>query len=591
MYPAGVNKTVYALTLAALLFAGVGAHAAVTYIGEAIIPGNGTDFSGLPATILEDGVSPENALNGFGSGLAYAGGNVFYALADRGPNKVLYTGGTAVDNTTSYPNRYQQFTIDVTPVGALQSNGQYPSYSVRATNIGTTLLKNAQGVQYLGISTAFSTNPAVENHRLDSEAIRVAPDGTVWISDEYGPYILHFNRQGQEIGSLPLPPGFVPSTLAATAALEAAANTTGRTTNRGMEGLAISPDGTVLVGMMQSALTQDGGLAGISTRVLVYDLTNPTAAPKQYVYQLDALATPISELVAVNSHQFLVDERDGVAGAAGSKKLYSIDLNQTPAPTDLTGTAFAGTNASNGLPATGIPSGVTVLKKTLFADIGKILNAVTPSIFSAVNGTNGLPDKIEGYAWGPDLPDGRHLLVASNDNDFAQANVTGFPNYFWAFAVDPSDVPGFQPQLSVSSAVSQPVHAVNFSCRANVGTGANVAVVGFVVSGMAGSSEQVLIRADGPALAAFGVSGALAQPMLTLFNSNGSMIASNTVWGTGSNAALVPVAATSVGAFALTAGSADSVLLVNLSPGVYTAQVSGVNSTTGIALVEVYEVP
>ena len=205
-----------AIILTAVLAMSASARAAVTYIGDAIIPGNGTDMSGLPSTILEDGVSPENALNGFGSGLAYAGGNLFYALADRGPNKVAYPGGAAVDNTTSYPNRYQQFQINLTPTAPL-TNGVYPSYSVQATNVGTTLLKNSQGVQYLGISTAFSTNPAIENNRLDSEGIRVAPDNTVWVSDEYGPYILHFNQQGQEIGSLQLTPGFTISNPAATA--------------------------------------------------------------------------------------------------------------------------------------------------------------------------------------------------------------------------------------------------------------------------------------------------------------------------------------------------------------------------------------
>ncbi len=567
------------------------ASAKVSYIGEAIIAGNDPDLSGLPATILEDGVSPMNALNGFGSGLAYAGGNLFYALADRGPNKVAYTGGTAVDNTTSYPNRFQQFTIDLSPVGSPQANGTYASYSVRATNVGTTLLKNSQGVQYLGISTAFSTNPAVENHRLDSEAIRVAPDGTVWISDEYGPYILHFNRQGQEIGSLPLPAGFAGLVPGATATIEGQTNTTGRTTNRGMEGLALSPDGTLLVGMMQSSLIQDGGLTGTNVRILVYDLTNPSAAPRQYLYQLDSIATPISELVAINNHQFLVDERDGVAGVNGIKKLYQIDFNQANTPTNLAASAYPGTTATNGLPATGTPAGVVPLTKTLFADIGQILNSVSPTIFSAVNGTNGLPDKIEGYAWGPDLPDGRHLLLATNDNDFAQKSVAGFPNYIWAFAVDPSDVPGFQPQLSLSSSLASPVNPAAFSCRANVGTGASVAIAGIAVTGTSGTSQQLLIRADGPSLASLGVSGVLAQPSLTLFDSKGNAIATNTVWGTNSNAAQISAAAAGVGAFALPAGSADSALLVTLPPGVYTAQVSGVNSTTGIALVEVYIVP
>jgi hypothetical protein len=586
-----MKQFIHALILASLASAASPAFAGVAYIGDAIITGNGTDLSGLPPTILEDGVSPLNALNGFGSGLAYAGGNLFYALADRGPNKVLYTGGTAVDNTTSYPNRYQQFTIDLVPVGALQSNGTYASYTLKVVNVGTTLLKNSQGVQYLGISTAFSTNPAVENHRLDSEAIRVAPDGTVWITDEYGPYILHFNRQGQEIGSLPLPAGFQISNPGPTATYEAANNTTGRTTNRGMEGLAISPDGTTLVGMMQSPLTQDAGLTGVNDRVLVYDLSNPSAAPRQYLYQLDSTATPISELLAINNHQFLVDERDGTAGAKGIKKLYEFDLNQAAPPTNLVNSAYSGTTAANGLPATGTPPGVTPLQKTLFADIGAILNAATPSPFSAVNGTNGLPDKIEGYAWGPDLPDGRHLLLATNDNDFAQAAVTGFPNYIFAFAVDPSDVPQFQAQLSLSANTSPLVMPVNFSCRANVGTGASVAVAGFVIDGSPGTTEQVLIRAVGPTLAQFGVSGVLAQPVLSLASSSGASIATNSSWGSASNAAQISAATASIGAFSLPAGSADSAILVNLPPGVYTAVVSGASGGSGIALVEVYQVP
>ncbi len=98
------RAAILASSFAALLHAAsaLAVPPAVSYIGEAIIPGNGTDFSGLPSTVIEDGKSPHNALNGFGSAFAYAGGNVFYGLSDRGPNKVAYSGGTPVDNTTSY---------------------------------------------------------------------------------------------------------------------------------------------------------------------------------------------------------------------------------------------------------------------------------------------------------------------------------------------------------------------------------------------------------------------------------------------------------------------------------------------------------
>jgi hypothetical protein len=447
------------LGCAAIAGVAVPAQAGAVYIGEAIFDGSGTDKSGLAPGIpgqpgtrtLEDGVSPNNGLNGFGSGLAYAGDNLFYALADRGPNKVTYPNGSLVDNTTSYSNRYQQFQITLTPVGPLD-NGKYDSYTVNATNVATTLLSNAQGLQYTGISTAFTNNT-----RLDSEAIRVAPDRTVWVSDEYGPFILHFDQKGHQIGSLALPPGFQIANPGPTAKYEAANNTTGRTTNRGAEGLAITPDGKTLVVMMQSSLTQDAGLAGRNDRVLVYDLTNPSAPPKQYLYQLDSTATPISELLAINNHQFLVDERDGNTGPNAIKKLYMIDLNQPNALTDLTNTPYSGTTAANGLPASTVPSGVTPLSKTPFADLGQILNAANP--FSGVNGLNTLPDKIEGLAWGPDLPDGRHLLLVTNDNDFAFPGypAPGYPNYIFAFAVDPSDVPGFQPEAFVPEPASLPM--------------------------------------------------------------------------------------------------------------------------------------
>ncbi len=130
---------------------------------------------------------------------------------------------------------------------------------------------------------------------------------------------------------------------------------------------------------------------------------------------------------------------------------------------------------------------------------------------------------------------------------------------------------------------------INISTRAQVGTGANIIIPGFVISGS--GTEQLLVRADGPSLTQFGVGGALAMPSLSVFNSSGTVIASNTVWGTSSNPALIASTAAFVGAFAFTSGSADSAQIVNLPAGAYTIQVSGVSNTTGVALAEVYEVP
>jgi sugar lactone lactonase YvrE len=129
---------------------------------------------------------------------------------------------------------------------------------------------------------------------------------------------------------------------------------------------------------------------------------------------------------------------------------------------------------------------------------------------------------------------------------------------------------------------------VNISTRAFVGTGANILIPGFVINGS--GTETLLIRAAGPSLAGFGVANTLARPVLTVFDSNGDVVASNTGWGSSTNPAQIASVAASVGAFAFTSGSADSAVIVTLPAGAYTVQVSGVNGGTGVALAEVYEV-
>ena len=124
------------------------------------------------------------------------------------------------------------------------------------------------------------------------------------------------------------------------------------------------------------------------------------------------------------------------------------------------------------------------------------------------------------------------------------------------------------------------------SVRGAVGGGENVLVVGFVVSGA--GTERILIRGIGPGLAASGVPGALADPQLKVFNSSGAQVDANDDWDGGS--ALVNAFA-AVGLAALPAGSKDAALIAALPVGVYTAQLSGVNSTAGVGLIELYEMP
>jgi len=128
---------------------------------------------------------------------------------------------------------------------------------------------------------------------------------------------------------------------------------------------------------------------------------------------------------------------------------------------------------------------------------------------------------------------------------------------------------------------------INVSCRAFVGTGANQLVLGVVVGGQGVvGSEPALIRASGPALAPFGVPGALPDPKIVLNNSAG-VVASNAGWG---GAGPIAAAASELGAFPWSdPASKDSALLLPLSQGPYTAVVSGASGDTGIALAEFYD--
>ncbi len=129
---------------------------------------------------------------------------------------------------------------------------------------------------------------------------------------------------------------------------------------------------------------------------------------------------------------------------------------------------------------------------------------------------------------------------------------------------------------------------VNASTRAFVGTAESVLIPGFVVSGT--GTIRLLVRAVGPTLAGFGVTGTLADPTITLYR-GATVLATNDNWSSATNAAEIAATAATVGAFPLPTGSNDAALVVVLPAGSYSAVVSGVGATTGTALVELYVAP
>ena len=131
---------------------------------------------------------------------------------------------------------------------------------------------------------------------------------------------------------------------------------------------------------------------------------------------------------------------------------------------------------------------------------------------------------------------------------------------------------------------------INISTRGDVATGENILIGGFIVTG--NTPKKILVRATGPSLTACGVAGALADPRLGIFN-GATRIAENDNWSAiSADTTATAQAARDTGAFALANGSKDAALILTLAPGAYTAQVSGADGTsTGVALIELYEVP
>ena len=126
----------------------------------------------------------------------------------------------------------------------------------------------------------------------------------------------------------------------------------------------------------------------------------------------------------------------------------------------------------------------------------------------------------------------------------------------------------------------------NLSALNRVGTGADVLIAGFTIAGA--TTKNVLIRAVGPSLAAapFNIGGALADPKLEIYNSAQTKIGENDTYAAG-----LAATSASVGAFPLVAGSKDAAIVVSLPPGGYTVQVSGADGGTGLAIIELYELP
>lgn len=335
---------------------------------------------------------------GFGSALAPdpRAPGYFYLLTDRGPN----TDSTDADKKV-FP--LPRFTPQI---------GRFRLVGDRLVLVKVIEIRNAQGRKITGLPNPqhgatgeiavdmqgreLGTDP----DGLDSEGLVALKDGSFWISDEYGPWLVHIDAKGRTLERIGPFAGAksLPKVLAL------------RRPNRGMESLTITPDGKHLVGLMQNPVDNpDASIRKTSrlNRLVVFDPRSGES--KQYAYMLDATSSVVSEIAAVTDRTFIVSERDQLfqgdpKAPSKLKRIYKIDLapatDISDAADSLNGKTVNGKTLEQLNDAELAAAGIVPVSKELVVDLLAL--------------PGGYPhDKSEGLAVISDT-----LIAVSNDDDF-----------------------------------------------------------------------------------------------------------------------------------------------------------------------------
>jgi len=381
------NALLFLLVILGAISAGVPARtdenkALIQLVGTVRLDGSIADQSGLSAK-LEDG-SRSDLFGGL-SAIDYMGTDQsFLLLSDRG----------AGDGAVSFPCRFHEVRLTLQDIGG----------DIDFELLGTTLLTTPTGASLVGSLTAHaedqaraaSSDKTTPWTAFDPEGLRRLSDGTLVVTDEYGPRVVVFDESGRLLNKFNTPKKF---DLLATVDGK---YERGTFPNRGLEGIAVTPSGQRFVAVIQSPLVQDGKIKGdkcqgLNCRWIVFD--GSRNCEREVVYQLDSLKTGVSEVLAVSETTFLVLERDSDAGQdAKIKRVYFADIASASDATNI-----------DSLPQENLPKDFVPVSKRLLIDLLDDRFGI---------GGKRAAEKPEGLSWGPPLADGRRTLWLCCDNDF-----------------------------------------------------------------------------------------------------------------------------------------------------------------------------
>lgn len=339
---------------------------------------------------------------GYGSSMAQdpSDRSLFYLLTDRGPNVPEAAAGSIMIATPDFVPQIGKF--------RLKGDSLVLESSILLKNSAGNTLNGLPNPANMGATGEkpfdINNNPLQPSEDgIDSEGMALAPDGSFWISDEYGPHIIHVDKNGKTLEKInPFSSGRkLPLVLAK------------RRANRGMEGLTITPDGKTLVGIMQFPLYNPSAAAisnSLVIRIVTFDIASGNT--RQFVYMMDNWnLQAVSEIAAIDNNNFIVLERDGNFATEANrntvfKKIFRINISGATDISDpgngANGKMFSGKTVEELKDAATLAAnGITPVTKTLVADLMTDIPTLYPH------------DKAEGL-----VIINPSLIAVSNDDDF-----------------------------------------------------------------------------------------------------------------------------------------------------------------------------